>query len=345
MGVKDLFKLTNMVPLTNKYSDLPRNGIRVLGVDMYVLLHKFAIDVNIAATLVLKPDIYLKEYYDRIRIFLESLIKIGFDLYLVYDGNKMKYKIAEEEREKKRAQAKLSNSYIEAVEIVPQQMYNFQFYLKTYDLHKKIKYIVAPFEADAQLAYLYKEGLIHAVLTNDSDLIIYGIEHILFLRPKEDSYYEYQPSDEVNYVNNMEKVYLPMVAFLIGCDYFKGIKGVGWKRAFELVKEVIKKTKDLPRENELIFKALYDEMKTKKYIKDLEREDILLKKYLMVYKVYTTQYVIDPRDSKLKDLQNRVILEEYRDEFGMIGEVEKIMNGTINPIDNQAFQLTVSIKG
>lgn len=62
MGVKDLFKLTNMVPLTNKYSDLPRNGIRVLGVDMYVLLHKFAIDVNIAATLVLKPDIYLKEY-------------------------------------------------------------------------------------------------------------------------------------------------------------------------------------------------------------------------------------------------------------------------------------------
>ena len=341
MGVKDLFKLTNMEALDNKYLDLLQNGIRVIGVDMYVLLHKFAIDVDIAATLVNNPDIYLKEYYQRIRIFLESLMKMGFELYLVYDGNKMKYKITEEERQKRRDQAKLSNSYIEAVEIVPQQMYNFQHYLSSMRLDREIKYIVAPFEADAQLAYLYKQKLIDCVLTNDSDLIIYGVEHIMFLRPKEDSYYEYQPSDEIRYVNNMEKIHLPMIAFLIGCDYFKGIKGVGWKRAFELVKETIKKTKDLPRENELIFKALYNEMKSKKYIKELESEDILLKKYLMVYKVYTTQYVIDPRDSKLKDLQNRVILEEYRDEFGMIKEIEKIMNGSVNPISNQVFQLRV----
>lgn len=341
MGVKDLFKLTNMEALDNKYLDLLQNGIRVIGVDMYVLLHKFAIDVDIAATLVNNPDIYLKEYYQRIRIFLESLMKMGFELYLVYDGNKMKYKITEEERQKRRDQAKLSNSYIEAVEIVPQQMYNFQHYLSSMRLDREIKYIVAPFEADAQLAYLYKQKLIDCVLTNDSDLIIYGVEHIMFLRPKEDSYYEYQPSDEIRYVNNMEKIHLPMIAFLIGCDYFKGIKGVGWKRAFELVKETIKKTKDLPRENELIFKALYNEMKSKKYIKELESEDILLKKYLMVYKVYTTQYVIDPRDSKLKDLQNRVILEEYRDEFGMIREIEKIMNGSVNPISNQVFQLRV----
>lgn len=341
MGVKDLFKLTNMEALDNKYLDLLKNRIRVIGVDMYVLLHKFAIDVDIAATLVNNPEIYLKEYYQRIRIYLESLMKMGFELYLVYDGNKMKYKVTEEERQKRRDQAKLSNSYIEAVEIVPQQMYNFQHYLSSVRLDREIKYIVAPFEADAQLAYLYKQKLIDCVLTNDSDLIIYGVEHIMFLRPKENTYYEYQPSDELTYVNNMEKMYLPMIAFLIGCDYFKGIKGVGWKRAFELVKETIKKTKDLPRENELIFKALYNEMKSKKYIKELENEDILLKKYLMVYKVYTTQYVIDPRDSKLKDLQNKVIVEEYRDEFGMIGEIEKIMNGTVNPIDNQVFQLKV----
>lgn len=339
MGVKDLFKLANMEVLDKKYLDLLRSGIRVIGVDMYVLLHKFAIDVNIAATLVNSPEIYLKEYYQRIRIFLESLMNMGFELYLVYDGNKMKYKIAEEAREKRRAQAKLTNSYIEAVEIVPQQMYNFQHYLSTVRLDQEIRYIVAPFEADAQLTYLYKQGLIDCVLTNDSDLIIYGVEHIMFLRPKEDSYYEYQPSDEIRYLNNMEKIHLPMVAFLIGCDYFKGIKGVGWKRAFELVKETIKKTKDLPRESELIFKALYDEMKTKKYIKELESEDILMKKYLMVHKVYTTQYVIDPRDSKLKDLQNNVIVDEYRDEFGMIGEVEKVMNGSVNPISNQVFQL------
>ena len=341
MGVKDLFKLTNMCSFSSNYLEILNSGIKVLGVDMYVLFHKFAIDIDIAATLVNNPNEYLDRYYKMIKVFLENFIKMGFELYLVYDGNKMKYKITEEERQRRREQAKLSNSYIEAVEIVPQQMYNFQFYLKNYDLDQKIKYIVAPFEADAQLAYLYKEKIIDAVLTNDSDLIIYGVENIIFLRPKEDSYYKYNPSDEIQSVNNIEKIYLPIIAFLIGCDYFKGIKGVGWKRAFELVKEVIKKTKDLPRENELIFKALYKEMKTKKYIKELENENILLKKYLMVYKVYTTQYVIDPRDSKLKDLQNRIISEEYRDEFGMIGEIEKIMNGNINPINNQVFQLKV----
>ena len=335
MGVKDLFKLTTMNPFMEKVPDMLKANVHIIGIDMYVLFHKFAIDVNIAATLVTHPDIYLEEYYSRIKRFLMDLKDLGFDLYLVYDGNRMKYKIVEEEREKRRAQAKISGNYIEAVEIIPQQMYNFQHYIS--DLN--IPYIVAPFEADAQLTYLYKQGLIDCVLTNDSDLVIYGVEKIIFLRPKGEEYYEYQPSDEIQYINNMEKIHLPLIAFLIGCDYFKGIKGVGWKRAFELVKETIKKTKDLPRENELIFKALYKEMKTKKYIKELENEDILLKKYLMVYKVYTTQYVIDPRESKLKDLQNRVILNEYKDEFGMIGEIEKIMKGNVNPINNQEFQL------
>ena len=40
MGVKDLFKLTNMEALDKKYSDLLQNGIKRIGIDMYVLLHK-----------------------------------------------------------------------------------------------------------------------------------------------------------------------------------------------------------------------------------------------------------------------------------------------------------------
>ena len=38
----------------------------------------------------------------------------------------------------------------------------------------EIEYIVAPFEADAQLTFLEKRKLVDAVLTADSDLLAFG---------------------------------------------------------------------------------------------------------------------------------------------------------------------------
>lgn len=40
--------------------------------------------------------------------------------------------------------------------------------------------IVAPYEADAQLAYLSKEGIIDTVITEDSDLLVFGSKRVLF---------------------------------------------------------------------------------------------------------------------------------------------------------------------
>ena len=40
--------------------------------------------------------------------------------------------------------------------------------------HRSVEYIVAPYEADAQMAYLARNGLVDAVLTEDSDLLCYG---------------------------------------------------------------------------------------------------------------------------------------------------------------------------
>jgi len=37
-----------------------------------------------------------------------------------------------------------------------------------------IKYMVAPYESDAQLALLSKEGLVDVVISEDSDLLVYG---------------------------------------------------------------------------------------------------------------------------------------------------------------------------
>jgi 5'-3' exonuclease len=43
--------------------------------------------------------------------------------------------------------------------------------------------LIAPFEADAQLAYLEKKGLIDIVITEDSDIIVYGCREVCIIIP------------------------------------------------------------------------------------------------------------------------------------------------------------------
>lgn len=38
--------------------------------------------------------------------------------------------------------------------------------------------IVAPYEADAQLAYLNKIGMVQAIITEDSDLLAFGCKKV-----------------------------------------------------------------------------------------------------------------------------------------------------------------------
>lgn len=45
---------------------------------------------------------------------------------------------------------------------------------------RKIPFIVAPYEADAQLAYLSRNGFVDVVMTEDSDLLAYGARCVLF---------------------------------------------------------------------------------------------------------------------------------------------------------------------
>lgn len=43
-----------------------------------------------------------------------------------------------------------------------------------------VKFVVAPYEADAQLAYLYKKKIIDVVITEDSDLLVFGVKKAFF---------------------------------------------------------------------------------------------------------------------------------------------------------------------
>jgi exonuclease 1 len=47
---------------------------------------------------------------------------------------------------------------------------------------KGIDFVVAPYEADCQIAKLQKLNIIDAAITEDSDLVVYGVKVILKLK-------------------------------------------------------------------------------------------------------------------------------------------------------------------
>ena len=53
-------------------------------------------------------------------------------------------------------------------------------------------YIVAPYEADAQLAYLVKNGLADGVISEDSDCLPFGCQTVLFKMDRDNTAQEIQ---------------------------------------------------------------------------------------------------------------------------------------------------------
>eukprot|EP00914_Ancora_sagittata_P009235 GHVO01017751.1.p1 GENE.GHVO01017751.1~~GHVO01017751.1.p1 ORF type:complete len:373 (-),score=81.31 GHVO01017751.1:345-1463(-) len=97
----------------------------------------------------------------------------------------------------------------------------------------------APYEADAQMAYLDHTGYVDAVLTEDSDLIAHGCRKVLYKMDENGSCMEMDVS-----TLHTSKLLPPSLfsedAFLLGCvlsgcDYLKSLERVGIKTAFKIV--------------------------------------------------------------------------------------------------------------
>lgn len=108
--------------------------------------------------------------------------------------------------------------------------------------HLNVQYVVAPYESDAQLAFLYHERMIDLVVTEDSDLLAYGVDRVLFKMDQQGNGTEI----DLNNLNNCLEYHIPNKRFtkemllqaciLSGCDYHSGVPGVGFKTALSLVK-------------------------------------------------------------------------------------------------------------
>ncbi|XAR66635.1 Exodeoxyribonuclease I [Bertholletia excelsa] len=126
--------------------------------------------------------------------------------------------------------------YQKAVDISPSVAYELIQVLK----QENVCYVVAPYEADAQMTFLAVSKQVDVVITEDSDLIAFGCPRIIYKMDKFGHGVEFQHSrlqqnKELNLTGFTKQMLLEM-CILSGCDYLQSLPGMGLKRAHALMK-------------------------------------------------------------------------------------------------------------
>ena len=97
-----------------------------------------------------------------------------------------------------------------------------------------IPYIVAPAEAESQCAYLYQHGLVDGIVTDDSDVFLFGGSNVL--RNMFDQRKDCECFRIENFANlGLAREHLVQMAYLLGSDYTIGLKGLGPVLSIEIV--------------------------------------------------------------------------------------------------------------
>jgi exonuclease-1 len=120
----------------------------------------------------------------------------------------------------------------------------------------KINYIVAPYEADAQLRYLdltkqvfshilglkqsSKLAKVDGIITEDSDLLAYGCRKVIYKLDKSGAGIEIDTDrlGEMTEFQDWRMDTFRQLCILAGCDYLANIKGIGLKTAHKLMKRM-----------------------------------------------------------------------------------------------------------
>ncbi|KAG0359517.1 DNA repair protein rad2 [Podila minutissima] len=99
-----------------------------------------------------------------------------------------------------------------------------------------IPYIVAPMEAEAQCADLQIRGVVEGILTEDSDVFLFGGLRVFKNMFKEERFVECYLMSDIERDLGVNRDRLVALAYLLGSDYTSGIKGIGLVTAMEILR-------------------------------------------------------------------------------------------------------------
>ncbi|KAI0516918.1 hypothetical protein F5B22DRAFT_605555 [Xylaria bambusicola] len=245
MGIQGLLPLLKSI---HRPTELKKFSGETFGVDAYGWLHRGAISCAIELAQGKPTRKYVDFAMNRVRM----LKHFGVTPYLVFDGDFLPSKAATEASRSKRREdgrklglellkaGKPSQAHQElqkAIDVTPEMARHLIEALKA----ANIPYVVAPYEADAQLVYLERQGITSGIISEDSDLLVFGAKRLI---TKLDQYgqcvevnrRDFNACREVSLVGWDDRLFRHM-AILSGCDYLGSIPGLGLKTAHRLLRK------------------------------------------------------------------------------------------------------------
>ncbi|XP_077438278.1 exonuclease 1 [Vanacampus margaritifer] len=182
--------------------------------------------------------------------YLDMLFSFSVKPILVFDGRNLPSKREVEKARRERREANLQKGrqllrdgklseardcFTRCVNITPAMAHNLIKAARA----RGVDCVVAPYEADAQLAYLTKSGLAHAVITEDSDLLAFGCKKVILKMDKQGNGLEIDQSNlgrcrSLGNVFTEEK--FRHMCILSGCDYLASLHGIGLGKACKLLR-------------------------------------------------------------------------------------------------------------
>ncbi|KAL7256831.1 hypothetical protein ACSBR1_010716 [Camellia fascicularis] len=98
-----------------------------------------------------------------------------------------------------------------------------------------LPYIIAPMEAEAQCAYMELENLVDGVITDDSDVFLFGAQSVYKNIFNDRKYVETYFMKDIENDLGLTREKLIRMALLLGSDYTEGVSGIGIVNAIEVV--------------------------------------------------------------------------------------------------------------
>ncbi|ERN14927.1 hypothetical protein AMTR_s00032p00193160 [Amborella trichopoda] len=232
MGIHGLLPLLKSIMNPIHIKELKDKNVAV---DTYSWLHKGAL----CCSKELCKDEWTTKHIDYCMHRVNLLRHYGVKPVLVFDGGLLPMK---SDQEAKRLRARKENleraihhetsgnstaayeCYQKAVDISPSIALELIEVLK----QENVAYIVAPYEADAQMTFLSMNKHVEAVITEDSDLIPFGCSRIIFKMDKfgqgvEFLYSSLAKNKELNFTAFTRQMLLEM-CILSGCDYLQSLQ-------------------------------------------------------------------------------------------------------------------------
>ncbi|KAM9726397.1 exonuclease 1 isoform 1-T2 [Menidia menidia] len=219
---------------------------RTVAVDTYCWLHKGAFS---CAEKLAKGE-PTDQYVWYCMKFVDMLLNFGVKPILVFDGRNLpsKQEVEKARRERREVnlqkgrkllrEGKLSEArdcFTRCVNITPAMAHNLIKAARA----RGVDCVVAPYEADSQLAFLSKAGLADAVITEDSDLLAFGCKTVILKMDKQGNGLEIDQSNlgrcrSLGNVFTEEK--FRYMCILAGCDYLASLHGIGLGKACKLLR-------------------------------------------------------------------------------------------------------------